>query len=89
MKSNILKHKEDKIIIRKNINYYCCLYFEEKRIKIYLYYDTINESNKIIKKNIKLNDLPKNNVVFSLGCDLFLNNNDLKEKDEKKNFFSE
>ena len=88
MKSNIFQHKEDKIIIRKNINYYCCLYFEEKRIKIYLYYDTINESNKIIKKNIKLNDLPKNNVVFSLGCDSLLYNKDLKEKDEKKNFFS-
>ena len=88
MKLNIIQNKQDRIIIRKNINYYCCLYFEEKNITIYLYYDIINEKNKKIKKTIKLNNIPKKNVIFSFGCDSLLYDKDPNEKEEKKNYFS-
>ena len=86
-KTNIFTPKDDKIIIKKNINYYCCLYFEEKNIKIYLYHDTINKANKITKKTIKVHNIPNKNIVLSIGCDSLVYNSP-KEKDEKKNFYS-
>ena len=89
MKANS-SNKEENIIIRKNINYYCCIYFEEKHIKIYLYNDYNKDNNniKIKKKTIKLSNIPKKNIVLSLGCDSLVYNQDKKDKDEKKNFFS-
>ena len=87
MKYSPLSNKDDKIIVHKNRNYYCCLFFEEENLKIYLYNDSINR-NKIKGKQIKLNNIPKKNIIISLGCDSLLYNKEIREKDEKKNFFS-
>ena len=54
MKENSISYIENIII---KTNYYCCIYFEEKNIIIYLYYDLNlnkqNNNNKIKKKTTK------------------------------------
>ena len=81
--------KDDKLIIKKNINYYCCLYFNKNNIEIFLYHDSVNQNGEIKRKIIKLNNVPQSNIIFSFGCDsLIYNDKDPKEKDERKNYFS-
>lgn len=79
--------KEEKVYIKKNVNYYCCLYFEENNIKIFLYNDSINKVI-ILNKKIKLSSIPTKNIILSIGCDSLLYNKDPKDKDEKRNYFS-
>ena len=80
----------DAIFIKKNINYYCCLNFEKNNINLYLYYYSSNLNNNKIKKNIKINITPQNNIIFTLGCyeSLIIKSKDQKEKDGKKIYFA-
>ena len=81
--------KEEKIIIKKNVNYYCCIYFENENVNIYIYYDSFSQTKakkKVIK--LKLNNISQKTVILSFGCDFLLYNKDIKEKDGKNYFFS-
>ena len=88
-KGGISMKKDDKLIIKKNVNYYCCIYFNKTNIQIFLYHDSVSQNSETKRKIMKLNNVPQSNIIFSFGCDsLIYSNKDPKEKDERKNFFS-
>ena len=80
----------EKIFIKKNINYYCCLNFEKNNINLFLYHYSSNLINNFIKNNIKISITSQNNIIFSLGCcdSLIIKTKDQKDKEEKKIYFT-
>ena len=80
----------DKIIIKKNLNYYCCVNFEKNNINLFLYNYSASLNNNLIKNNIKISITPQKNIIFTLGCcdSLIIKTKDQKDKEEKKIYFA-
>ena len=75
--------KDSKFEIKPHINYSCCIIFEEKSIKVFLYDNILSKSSKFInKKSIKMN-FNKNDLILNLGFEF---SNITKEYQEEHYF---
>ena len=69
--NNILKSKiDDNFIIDKNDTYYFAIYFNDKKIKAYLYHDILKKNSNIIFKEFGFQPMKKEgNCHFMIGND--------------------